>query len=83
MPSYQRLDLSFNYYRHKKNGRMGIWNFSIYNVYAHHNSFIVMPSEKAVPNPDTPDGYPMPYYPTYHSYNIFPIIPSFSYTYKF
>lgn len=83
MPSYQRLDLSFNYYRHKKNGRMGIWNFSIYNVYAHHNSFIVMPSEKEYPNPDSPDGYPMKFRPAFISYNIFPIIPSFSYTYKF
>ncbi|HMM17064.1 MAG TPA: hypothetical protein PKC47_05980, partial [Petrimonas sp.] len=25
MPSYHRLDLSFNYYRHKKKGRLGIW----------------------------------------------------------
>lgn len=46
MPNYQRLDLSFNYYRHKKNGRMGIWNLSIYNAYAHHNSFMILPSEE-------------------------------------
>lgn len=83
MPNYQRLDLSFNYYRHKKNGRMGIWNFSIYNVYAHHNSFIVLPSEGFAPNPDSADGYPQESYPTYQSYCLFPIIPSFSYTYKF
>ena len=83
MPDYQRLDLSFNYYRHKKNGRMGIWNFSIYNVYAHHNSFLILPSEGYKPDPLSADGYPEISYPTYQSYNLFPIIPSFSYTYKF
>ncbi len=83
MPNYQRLDLSFNYYRHKKNGRMGIWNISIYNTYAHHNSFLILPSEKFVPNPDTVEGYPQKTIPAYQSYCLFPIIPSFSYTYKF
>ncbi len=83
MPNYQRLDLSFNYYRHKKKGRMGIWNFSIYNVYMHHNSFLVLPDENFAPNPDSVDGYPQKSYPAYQSYSIFPIIPSFSYTYKF
>ncbi len=83
MPNYQRLDLSFNYYRHKKNGRMGIWNFSVYNAYAHHNSFIILPAEGYLPNPDSPDGYPMSSYPAFQSYSIFPVIPSFSYTYKF
>ncbi|MFA6794767.1 MAG: TonB-dependent receptor [Proteiniphilum sp.] len=83
MPNYQRLDLSFNYYRYKKKGRMGIWNISIYNTYAHHNSFLVLPSEKFAPNPDTVDGYPQQSTPAYQSYSLFPIIPSFSYTYKF
>lgn len=75
MPDYQRLDLSINYYRHKKNGRMGIWNFSVYNLYAHHNSFIVVPSEGFSSDSEQ--------YPAYQSFSLFPIIPSFSYTYKF
>ncbi len=83
MPDYQRLDLSFNYYRHKKNGRTGIWNFSIYNLYAHHNSFLVLPGEKYLPNPDTADGYPQSSYPAYQSFSLLPFIPSFSYTLKF
>jgi len=83
MPNYQRLDLSFNYYRHKKNGRTGIWNFSLYNLYAHHNSFLVLPGEKYLPNPDTADGYPQRSYPAYQSFALLPIIPSFSYTIKF
>ena len=84
MPSYHRLDLSFNYYRHKKNGRMGIWNLSLYNAYSHHNSFLVMPSRELIETPVqegvwvSKDGKPI-----LKSISIFPIIPSFSYTYKF
>lgn len=83
MPDYQRLDLGVNYYRHKKNGRMGIWNLSFYNVYAHHNSFIILPSEGYMPDPDSVDGYPQKSYPIFQSFCVFPFIPSFSYTYKF
>ncbi|WP_298645818.1 TonB-dependent receptor [uncultured Proteiniphilum sp.] len=83
MPDYHRLDLDFNYYRHKKNGRMGIWNINIYNLYAHHNSFIIEPMEGSSPAPGSVNGHPKKYYPAYQSYSLFPIIPSFSYTYKF
>ena len=84
MPAYHRLDLSFNYYRYKKKGRMGIWNLSIYNAYSHHNSFLVIPAKEIISTPvyggasiET-NGKPI-----LKSFNIFPIIPSFSYTYKF
>lgn len=80
MPDYHRLDLSLNYYRHKRNGRMGIWNFSIYNAYAHHNSFVILPSKEKMP---AQDGNQKRYYTAYQSYVFLPIIPSFSYTYKF
>ena len=84
MPAYHRLDLSFNYYRYKKKGRMGIWNLSIYNAYSHHNSFLIMHkneeiSEKIGENSWKIHGYK----PVVKSLSIFPIIPSFSYTYKF
>lgn len=83
MPAYHRLDLSFNYYRYKKKGRMGIWNLSIYNVYSHHNSFLVMPSNEKIITP-TQNGYMEEEgKPILKSLSIFPIIPSFSYTYKF
>lgn len=86
MPSYQRLDLSFNYYRHKKNGRMGIWNLSVYNAYAHHNTFLVIPEREEIRTPvegsdnawTVTQGKPI-----YKSLAIFPIIPTISYTYKF
>lgn len=84
MPAYHRLDLSFNYYRHKKNGRMGIWNLSIYNTYSHHNSFLVMPSHEVIEEPTSYGGYMWKEgKPVLKSLCIFPIIPSFSYTYKF
>ena len=84
MPSYHRLDLSFNYYRYKKKGRTGVWNVSIYNAYSHHNSFLVMPSNEKIRESVEGgmvierDGKPI-----LKSLSIFPIIPSFSYTYKF
>lgn len=84
MSDYQRLDLSFNYYRHKKNGRMGIWNISIYNIYAHHNSFLILPSEGYKTElHSSGEYYTEKSYPAYKSFCLFPIIPSFSYTYKF
>ncbi len=83
MPNYQRLDLSFNYYRHKKNGRQGIWNFSVYNAYAHHNSFLISLMEGKTRVPEGTGTFPNTRYPTYQSYCFLPIIPSFSYTYKF
>ena len=84
MPAYHRLDLSVNYYRYKKNGRLGIWNVSIYNVYSHHNSFLVMPANEKIEKPIDGGGYvETEGKPIIKSLCIFPIIPSFSYTYKF
>ncbi len=84
MPAYHRLDLSFNYYRYKKKGRVGIWNLSIYNAYSHHNSFLVMPSREEISIPTEDGGYIITEgKPILKSLSIFPIIPSFSYTYKF
>ncbi len=84
MPAYHRLDFSFNYYRYKKKGRMGIWNLSIYNAYSHHNSFLVMPSNEII-RESTQGGAIIEKTgkPILKSWSIFPIIPSFSYTYKF
>lgn len=84
MPSYHRLDLSFNFYRPKKNGRMGIWNVSIYNAYSHHNSFLVINDTQEIREPAGENAWIIHgYKPVIKSWNIFPIIPSFSYTYKF
>lgn len=69
---YHRLDLSVNIYRQTKKGHLGIWNISLYNAYCRLNPFHIQSLEK---NPDgswraVQKGY-------------VPLIPSFSYTYKF
>jgi outer membrane cobalamin receptor len=70
MSDYHRLDIGVNFYRPKTNGRMAVWNLSIYNVYCRQNPMLAYPSgepQKAVMT----------------EYSIFPLVPSFSYTYKF
>lgn len=75
MPDYHRLDLGINIYRPKKNGRMGIWNISVYNAYMHHNSFLVSLEEEVSKKGEVRS--------VINSISTFPIIPSISYTYKF
>ncbi|GHV53186.1 TonB-dependent receptor [Bacteroidia bacterium] len=79
MSDYHRLDLGFNSYRPKKNGRMGIWNLSIYNAYCHLNPMLAYPSSQITTGAqgNTQRKALMT------EYSLFPIIPSFSYTYKF
>ena len=75
MPDYHRLDLGLNIYRPKKNGRMGIWNISVYNAYMKHNSFLVNLEEHTSKDQQIRN--------VIYSVAAFPIIPSISYTYKF
>jgi hypothetical protein len=79
MSAYHRLDIGFNFYRPKKNGRMGIWNLSIYNAYCHFNPMMAYPGEKEIIDAEGNTTTKA----TMTEYSIFPIIPSFSYTYKF
>lgn len=69
---YHRLDLGVNFYQYKKEGRLGIWNVSIYNAYCRMNAF------GASSNVYMREGK---YYIKQKS--LLPIIPSVSYTYKF
>lgn len=80
MPAYHRLDVGVNIYRPKKNGRMGIWNFSLYNVYCRMNAFMLRMVEKKThgPNGETISKKTM-----IQKLGLLPVIPSFSYTYKF
>jgi outer membrane receptor for ferrienterochelin and colicin len=79
LPAYHRLDVGIHIYRPKKNGRMGIWNISIYNVYSRMNPFMVYRSEKEI-KVDKNSSY---YVPCFKTIGIMPVIPSISYTYKF
>lgn len=78
LADYHRLDLGLNIYRPKKNGRMGIWNISIYNVYNRLNPFMIHKKSVYDESGEFPNGKTV-----FQQIGILPIIPSISYTYKF
>lgn len=78
MPPYHRLDLGMNFYRYHKKGGKSIWNISIYNAYCHLNPFLVYVGEESEYIDGTYTSRPV-----VKQLSIFPIIPTFSYTYKF
>lgn len=74
MKPYHRLDLSVNLTKIKKKGTR-IWSFSIYNVYNRLNAYYyTINFDKNEQGEVVPKLY---------EYSLFPIIPAFSYTYKF
>ena len=77
LPDYHRLDIGLNIYKHTKKGRLGIWNFSVYNAYCRLNPIVIQKSTVKT----NMDGQFIK--PKFQSLAIFPIIPSVSYTYKF
>lgn len=82
LPAYHRLDVGINIFRPKKNGRMGIWNVSIYNVYSRMNPIAVtkdaMYSSYSGFSPAE-----IEWNNNFQTLGLLPIIPSVSYTYKF
>ncbi|WP_455639123.1 TonB-dependent receptor domain-containing protein [Parabacteroides sp.] len=83
LPAYHRLDLGLKIYRPKKNGRMGIWTISIYNVYSRMNPFMIYKSENWVYDPAIQSDFKYKAVPVFKTIGIMPIVPSVSYTYKF
>lgn len=82
MPAYHRADLGVNFHKQKKHG-MRTWNISVYNVYNHMNPFIVYPATRDVET-RLPDGSAvLESYGVLKTITIFPVLPSFSYTFKF
>ncbi len=70
MPAYHRLDLSVNLHKEKKNGTR-TWSFGIYNAYGRQNPFVVY-------NTLDRDGVPI-----LKQQSLLPILPYFSYSFKF
>jgi len=71
LPAYHRLDIGFNFSHKTKKGNERIWNLSFYNAYCHLNTLWAEVDQKN-------DGQ------FYLKNKAFiPVIPSFSYTYKF
>ncbi len=70
MPAYHRLDLSVNLHKEKKHGTR-TWSFGVYNAYSRQNPFIVY-------NSTTREGVPV-----LKQQSLLPVLPYFSYSYKF
>lgn len=77
LPAYHRLDLGMNIYQTLKNGRMGIWNISIWNAYCRMNP-IAIRTHTLYSDRDK-----RKISPQFQTIGLFPLIPSVSYTYKF
>lgn len=77
LPAYHRLDLGLNIYKPLKKKRMSIWNISLYNAYSRMNPIMI---EK---NNDRQTMGGQSLQPRFRKFSLFPVIPSFSYTYKF
>jgi hypothetical protein len=74
MAPYHRLDLGIQFHKKKKWGER-IWEISIYNVYNRKNPFFY--------NIDQVSVYDGRTYTRLKQVSLFPIIPSFSYSFKF
>jgi hypothetical protein len=73
MPNYHRLDLSMRFIREKKTHQR-IWTFSVYNAYNHFNPFFIYKGEDLAGNSNEI---------IFREFAVFPIVPSFSYQFKF
>ncbi len=80
---YHRLDLSISFHKQKKYG-VRTWNISLYNAYNSKNAFMMYPSTIYGYIYDD-NGNPIAEKDTRSmvKLTIFPIIPSFTYSYKF
>ena len=70
MPAYHRLDISVNLTKEKKWGER-TWSFGIYNVYNRQNPFYLDFTSDNSGNPQL------------SQFSLFPLIPSFNYSFKF
>ena len=79
MNAYHRLDLSASWTKKKSWGER-TWSLGAYNAYNHKNPFFLLFDEKAYTNPSTGA---TEYKTQLVQYSLFPIIPSFTYSFKF
>jgi hypothetical protein len=75
MKPYHRFDIGIQFHKEKKWGER-IWEISVYNVYNRKNPFFYYTDIEF--NPDTQKSYGH-----LKQVSLFPIIPSFTYTFKF
>ena len=70
MPNYHRLDISINMKKEKKWGER-TWSFGLYNAYSRQNPFYLEFTRDQSGNPQL------------SQFSLFPLIPSFTYSFKF
>ena len=76
----QRLDLGMSIYKTYKNGRSGVWNFSLYNAYCRMNAITIKKdNENNIIDSANKDNW----HRAFKTLSFIPIIPSVSYTYSF
>jgi len=73
MPNYHRLDLSLRLTKQKRHHQR-IWTFGVYNAYNRFNPFFIYKSEDLAGYSSTIE---------FKEMSIFPLLPSFSYQFKF
>lgn len=79
MPAYHRFDLGMNIHKVLKNGRKGIWNFSLYNMYCRMNPITIKKDDIN----KIWDAMENQWSRGFKTLSFIPVIPSVSYTYIF
>lgn len=77
LPAYHRLDVGISWYKNYLNGRQGIWNFNIYNLYSRINPVAIRKDGL-----ESPYGGGAVWSTSFQTVGFLPIIPSVSYTLK-
>lgn len=75
MKAYHRLDLGFNFHRYRKRG-VSTWSIGLYNAYSRLNPFFMYSDTERIAGSNARK-------PVLRQASIFPVIPSFSYTFRF
>ena len=78
MSNYHRLDLSIEFWKKKKHGERA-WVLGLYNAYSNQNPYTIIQSEQRMTRSDGSVFYK----PVFKEISILPIVPSFSYRFKF
>lgn len=69
-----------NLHKNYKNGRKGIWNFSLYNAYCHMNAITIKKdNDNDLLSHPSREGW----HRAFKTLSFIPVIPSVSYTYIF
>ncbi len=78
---FHRMDIAVQFHKKKKRHER-TWEFGVYNAYNRRNPFFYNIDEEIVILPNVMPATPVPKY-TLKRYSLFPVLPYFSYNFKF